>query len=835
MTQERAEASYAESYFGDDKSDYDVIKSFGAITDGNHAAHSRLWAETTSGLDDDADYFRVQGMSLEGTRNPAFGRLLDVDNLIDYMIITYHTGDRDGPGSRFTGSNPNNFYTISNRNQPDGFKYFEHDSEHSMGTGDNDMTFPFVSSSGETQFNPHWLHKQIVSNDTYRRRFADAVQRHLFNGGQLTAEVGLARMETRTAQMDKAIIAESARWGDSRRGTPFTRNDWLGAVNGVRSWINGRNNTLIGQLRARGWFPDIDAPSLNRHGGEIASSFNVLFAAPSGTVYFTTDGSDPQNPNGSIAAGAQVADPAGTQVTVLLDQGAAVRALVPTGGALGDSWQERGFDNTGWQSGTTGVGYDNNADYIPLIGTDVGAAMEGTNGTVYIRVPFNVADPDAFTSLTLRMKYDDGFVAYLNGTQVTAANAPGSPPWNGTALGNHDDALAQQFIDFDISVHLGVLEAGSNVLAIHGLNTDTGSSDMLIVPRLEGGVQSGGTAVNLLAGIQTVRTRARQAGEWSALTEARFLVDTEAAGGSNLVVSKLMYHAATPSAGEIATGFDQSGDFDYIEFLNLGALPVDLSGVVISDGIEFTFAEGTLVQPGERILMVEDLAAFEFRYGAGLPVAGQFAGGNLDNGGEPVAVDDAGGLTFIEFEYDDLGPWPVAADGQGFALMLDLPGALPDPALPESWVTSASIGGNPGSEDVGFTLAAWRVTNFTPAELADPLISGNDADPDGDRLNNFGEFALVSDPHNASQRGDLQVRFVGGFVELSFRRVVSSELFSTDPEYSTDLVTWIDTTPPIESVSSVTDVPSSTVETYRVDLPVDKIFELFFRVKVSVP
>ncbi|MFT5412111.1 MAG: hypothetical protein ACI9NC_004849, partial [Verrucomicrobiales bacterium] len=55
------------------------------------------------------------------------------------------------------------------------------------------------------------------------------------------------------------------------------------------------------------------------------------------------------------------------------------------------------------------------------------------------------------------------------------------------------------------------------------------------------------------------------------------------------------------------------------------------------------------------------------------------------------------------------------------------------------------------------------------------------------------------------------------------------------PEYSTDLVTWIDTTPPIESVSSVTDVPSSTVETYRVDLPVDKVFELFFRVKVSVP
>ena len=49
------------------------------------------------------------------------------------MIITYYTGDRDGPGSRYTQPRPNNYFGVYNRLAPDGYKFFEHDSEHSLG------------------------------------------------------------------------------------------------------------------------------------------------------------------------------------------------------------------------------------------------------------------------------------------------------------------------------------------------------------------------------------------------------------------------------------------------------------------------------------------------------------------------------------------------------------------------------------------------------------------------------------------------------------------------------------------------------------------------------
>ena len=165
QTQERSEASYAASYFGGSPEDYDVVKSAGSnggyqneATDGNMEAYQRLanYFYQAGGLSDANlnDYWRAQGMNPDGTRNPAYERLLDVDNLIDYMIITYYTSDADGPGSKFTRPRVNNYFGIFNRENPDGFKFFEHDSEHSLDTGNAaganyDMVTPLTTGGAE--------------------------------------------------------------------------------------------------------------------------------------------------------------------------------------------------------------------------------------------------------------------------------------------------------------------------------------------------------------------------------------------------------------------------------------------------------------------------------------------------------------------------------------------------------------------------------------------------------------------------------------------------------------------------------------------------------------
>jgi hypothetical protein len=170
-------------------------------------------------------------------------------------------------------------------------------------------------------------------------------------------------------------------------------------------------------------------------------------------------------------------DPA--EETILVDTGAAARALIPTDDSLGSAWTEVGFDDWDWLSGTTGVGYD----YGGLVGLDVGA-MRYVNETVYIRIPFEMDEVPEFDSLTLRLQYEDGMIAYLNGERIASENAPDWPTWNSGAPSNRDDSEAMSFVDIDVSSALDLLRVGENVLAFRGLNYLLTSSDLLVRPQL---------------------------------------------------------------------------------------------------------------------------------------------------------------------------------------------------------------------------------------------------------------------------------------------------------------------------------------------------------------
>ena len=134
-------------------------------------------------------------------------------------------------------------------------------------------------------------------------------------------------------------------------------------------------------------------------------------------------------------------------------------------------------------SSTTAPPQPGSLAFTGLIGTNLQTAMYNANATAYVRVPFGIGDLSDLASLVLRMKYDDGFVAYLNGTEVVRRNAPASPAWNSTATAEHANNLATVFEDIDISQHIGLLGT-SNVLAIHGLNRAAYNSDFLVLPEL---------------------------------------------------------------------------------------------------------------------------------------------------------------------------------------------------------------------------------------------------------------------------------------------------------------------------------------------------------------
>jgi hypothetical protein len=514
-TCERPEAAYGETYYGGRREDFDSIKVEAGpytinATDGNLDAWSRLYNLAQTGFSSNTAYQFVQGNNPDGTRNPAYENLVDIPNLIDYMLIILFGGNLDAPISNFLGNTrPNNFYGLRDRTGSEGFRFFVHDAEHTLLNLNESRVGPYPAGDSSILYsNPQWVWQKLQANPEFRLRVADHVHRHFFNDGVLTAPRALELFLHRINQLDRAVVGESARWGDAKRTTPFTRADWLNAVNNVRNnHLPQRSGVVLNQLRNAGLYPTVAAPAFNQHGGHVDPGFNLVISAPSGTIYYTLDGSDPR----------------------LLGGGVSPRALPYTS-----------------------------------------AISLGETAAISARV--------------------------LNGST------------------------------------------------------------------------------------------------WSALNTATFtLIQTF----TDLFITEIMYN---PSATETLT----SDQLEFIELKNVGAEPLDLSGVAFTDGIRYTFPVGTQLDPGAFVVLVADPVAFTAQYPA-VPHDGVYSG-RLSNSGERLTISHAVGTTIFSVRYEDSEPWPIAADGAGFSLVPVNPNLNPYPDEAVNWRASTAVGGSPGRDDASANI-----------------------------------------------------------------------------------------------------------------------------------
>jgi hypothetical protein len=326
MTQERVQEDFAATYFGGEAEDYDILKAGRndgggtQVAEGNDTAWQQLFTLAQAIADNPngnaSNYFTMQGFDSSGTRNPALPVLLDVDNLINYMMVIIYTGGFDSGISRFFGENEaNNWYGVYNRVAAEqGFQFFVHDNEHSLGNQEGgpihgtqfiDRTGPFNAGnqSNYSFFNPVYLHQDLLSIAAYRQKFASRAQELLSNGGLMTPAASIARMEERRLQVDPAVVAESARWGDSKVAVPLNKSHWQNEVNWLyNTYFSGRTATVISQLRADGLY--VTPPTFGVPAGQVESGTTLTMSAVgnlSGVLYYTTDGvSDPMLPDGAL-------------------------------------------------------------------------------------------------------------------------------------------------------------------------------------------------------------------------------------------------------------------------------------------------------------------------------------------------------------------------------------------------------------------------------------------------------------------------------------------------------------------------------------------------------
>jgi len=148
-------------------------------------------------------------------------------------------------------------------------------------------------------------------------------------------------------------------------------------------------------------------------------------------------------------------------------------------------WNAPNFTSN-WTSGSAAMGYDLSGTYDSIISNDIQTQAYNQVTTVYVRIPFTVENINAVEKLILKMKCDDGFVAYINGFEVTRNNVDGqqTPLFDDTGL-YQNPAQAVVFEEFDISSFISYLNTGqNNVLAIHLLNQSSSSQNLLLAPEL---------------------------------------------------------------------------------------------------------------------------------------------------------------------------------------------------------------------------------------------------------------------------------------------------------------------------------------------------------------
>ncbi|MHC4640508.1 MAG: FN3 associated domain-containing protein, partial [Planctomycetota bacterium] len=120
------------------------------------------------------------------------------------------------------------------------------------------------------------------------------------------------------------------------------------------------------------------------------------------------------------------------------------------------------------------------------VSTDVQADMMGVNASLWARIEFNLEEGEngLFDTMKLRIKYEDGFVAYLNGQEVARRRAPSPVQWNSTADSNRPIGESSIFEEINLMAYLYLLQSGKNVLAFHGLNDNQNNGDFLILPEM---------------------------------------------------------------------------------------------------------------------------------------------------------------------------------------------------------------------------------------------------------------------------------------------------------------------------------------------------------------
>ncbi|MGJ8643184.1 MAG: lamin tail domain-containing protein [Luteolibacter sp.] len=799
---ERWNGAMFSEYFGGDKEDYEAINT------NNSGAQN--FSDNYEVFDGSGEFWE-EALDLAAGSSPFINvrNHVDIIDEIDFMLLWT------------SGNSEAEFRAVGSESQGVPYKFYLKDADGYLRNPANARS---VLNDGPLDLMTALRNE---GDPDYEILVADRIHKHFFNDGALSPAKNIERLQNRVDETQFAILGECARWGYRSVPSFFSYHENL-----TDSFFLSHTANMIGKFETAGMYPDQDAPVYSQHGGVIATGSGPTISVSDSSldVYYVfgsadtnpdvfVNSLDPRLPGGAVNTAATVLsfDGVGGTSTPIVQSGA-TWSYLDDGSDQGTAWFGTGFNASSWNSGPSQLGYGDNdeATEVGFIDTDPGTNGDQVNATTYFRKSgINIADLSAFESFTLNYTFDDGIAIYVNGQEVERENLAANAAYDTYA---NDASADNQFGSIVLATSLFV--EGNNTIAAEIHQRTPTSSDISFDIELLGNTEGseGSPLVPVTyPGWLLSRSYNPSTGEWSALNEAFFTPEPIPADADNLVISEFSYHPEDPSgSAELAVAVDQD-DFEFIEFMNVSNQPVDLEGVSISDGINFTFGANNVLPAGERMVICENRDAFVVRYGSQITtllygtdsVGLSNYGGKLSNSGERLLISDASGGVIQDFTYDDALPWPTESDGPGFSLVLISPSSLPDHNVASNWASSTQTGGSPGEESsVGF--------------------AGNtDADDDGDGLTAFMEYTLGSSDSvqgDSTIVADIESLMVEGvtddYLTISFlRNLHSVNAVTIVAQVGDDMSGWTGV-PDVVLVSETDNLDGTSTVVYRSALPV---------------
>ncbi|HUR46937.1 MAG TPA: lamin tail domain-containing protein [Candidatus Saccharimonadales bacterium] len=405
---ETLDAGFAASHLGGPKEEYDVIKDYFFVDEGDRQAWDAAATLAAAGFASEANYQRLQGNNPDGTRNTNYPVYLNISNYVDYVMVHIMSGANDWPM---------NNWTSCRRRGPasEGFRFCVWDQEisnESLTTTANVFCQPFAEASENSclstpgQYHGAYFYDILRrTSPSFRQAFMDRAWFAHTGNGPLTPAANATRWLARQNEIDHAMVAETARWGDARREPPYTRQaNWLAEMQWVANYWASNQVRAIARYRSVGIWPVLGPPTLNRPSGYFSNGMSFALAQTNaqGTIWFTLDGADPRAPGGSVAPTAK-----GYTAPLTLTNSTRVRARV--------------YDGSNWSPPVDGT-------YLPLTALTNLCVTE-----IYYNPPGQgVVDGEAFEFVELQNQ--GAFALDLSGVHFNAgigfsfSNATVVPP-----------------------------------------------------------------------------------------------------------------------------------------------------------------------------------------------------------------------------------------------------------------------------------------------------------------------------------------------------------------------------------------------------------------------